>query len=73
MTRNNGLQKSAGSVGSPLDRDTQMYVKEVGDSVQLAVTCNIALKSCALNCDILGSLHQNVLFCDVKDFLTCWN
>ena len=33
MTRNNGLQKSAGSVGSPLDRDTQMYVKEVGDSV----------------------------------------
>ena len=28
MTRNNGLQKSAGSVGSPVNRDTHLYVEE---------------------------------------------
>ena len=33
MTRNNGLQKSAGSVGSPVNQDTRLYVKEVRDSV----------------------------------------
>ena len=33
MTRNNGLQKSAGSVGSPVNRDphTDLYVKEGRD------------------------------------------